>query len=189
MSAGISKDSVGHVLYGISLWTTCATLRSVHSGVRRCLSAIRRCFCVMDPLIYPTGLPRNQDILQGQLKRWISGFLKKKAKNVLLSGKVMAAVFWYLQYMIYIDYLKKGQTVTGLIYAELLLSSPTYFPDLAPRQRDRRLGGLLCRTPENICFRWFKNLEHRCVKYIELKRDYVEKQITTFTNLLCLLVG
>jgi len=32
----------------------------------------------------------------------------------------MATVFWDLQGVIYIDYLEKGQTVTGLYYAELL---------------------------------------------------------------------
>ena len=37
-----------------------------------------------------------------------------------LAGKVMATVFWDLQGVIYIDYLEKGKTVTGLYYAELL---------------------------------------------------------------------
>ena len=32
----------------------------------------------------------------------------------------MATVFWYSQGVIYIDYLEKGKTVTGLYYAELL---------------------------------------------------------------------
>lgn len=35
--------------------------------------------------------------------------------------------------------------------------------------------GLLCVPPENTFFRWVKKLEHRWVKYIELKRDYVVK--------------
>ena len=44
----------------------------------------------------------------------------KKAKYVLSVGKVMATVFWDSQGVIYIDYLKKGKTVTGLYYAKLL---------------------------------------------------------------------
>jgi len=32
----------------------------------------------------------------------------------------MATVFWDSQGLIYIDYLEKGKTVTGLYYAELL---------------------------------------------------------------------
>jgi len=44
----------------------------------------------------------------------------KKANTVPLAGKVMATVFWDSQGVIYIDYLEKGKTVTGLYYAELL---------------------------------------------------------------------
>jgi len=44
----------------------------------------------------------------------------KKAKTVPSAGKVMATVFWDSQGVIYIDYLKKGKTVTGLYYFELL---------------------------------------------------------------------
>ena len=57
-----------------------------------------------------------------QLKQWTSPGKRapKKAKTVLSAGKVMATVFWDSQSMIYIDYLQKGRTVTGLYYAELL---------------------------------------------------------------------
>jgi len=57
-----------------------------------------------------------------QSKQWISfgECAPKKAKTVLLAGKVMATVFWDSQGVIYIDYLEKGKTITGLYYAELL---------------------------------------------------------------------
>jgi len=59
---------------------------------------------------------------KGQSKQWTSHGepAPKKAKTVPSAGKVMATVFWGLQGVIYIDYLMKGKTVTGLYYAELL---------------------------------------------------------------------
>lgn len=44
----------------------------------------------------------------------------KKAKTVLSAGKVMATVFWDSQGIIFIDYLQKGQTITGAYYVTLL---------------------------------------------------------------------
>ena len=44
----------------------------------------------------------------------------RKAKTVLSARKVMATVFWDSEGVIYIDYLKKCKTVTGLYYVELL---------------------------------------------------------------------
>ena len=57
-----------------------------------------------------------------QSEQWTSPSQRapKKAKTVLSAGKVMATVFWDSQGVIYIDYLEKGKTVTGLNFAELL---------------------------------------------------------------------
>jgi len=57
-----------------------------------------------------------------QSKQWTSPGepAPKKARTVPSAGKVMATVFWDSQGVIYIDYLEKGKTVTGLYYAELL---------------------------------------------------------------------
>jgi len=57
-----------------------------------------------------------------QSKQWtLPGELApKNAKTVPSAGKVMATFFWDSQSVIYIDYLEKGKTVTGLYYAELL---------------------------------------------------------------------
>ena len=54
-----------------------------------------------------------------QSKQWTSHG-KHAPKTVLSAGKVMATVFWDSQVVIYIDYLEKGKTVTGLYCAELL---------------------------------------------------------------------
>jgi len=57
-----------------------------------------------------------------QSKQWTSPGepAPKKAKTVPSAGMVMVTVFWDSQGVIYIDYLEKGKTVTGLYYAELL---------------------------------------------------------------------
>ncbi|KMQ87583.1 mariner transposase [Lasius niger] len=57
-----------------------------------------------------------------QSKQWtVSGeSAPKKAKTVLSAGKVMATVFWDSQGIILIDYLQKGQSITGAYYATLL---------------------------------------------------------------------
>ena len=44
----------------------------------------------------------------------------KKAKSMISAGKVMASVFWDSKGVLLIDYLSKGQTVTGFYYANLL---------------------------------------------------------------------
>lgn len=57
-----------------------------------------------------------------QSKQWIQTGERapKKAKTVKSAGKVMATVFWDSQGVIFIDYLEKGKTITGLYYADLL---------------------------------------------------------------------
>ena len=44
----------------------------------------------------------------------------KKAKTVPSAGKVMVTVFWDVEGVLMLDYLKKGQTITGPYYANLL---------------------------------------------------------------------
>lgn len=57
-----------------------------------------------------------------QSKQWISKGepAPKKAKTVKSANKVMATVFWDACGIIHIDYLQKGQTITGQYYASLL---------------------------------------------------------------------
>jgi len=60
--------------------------------------------------------------MKEQSKQWIlSGEpCPKKAKTVKSAGKVMATVFWDAHGIIFVDYLKKGKTITGEYYASLL---------------------------------------------------------------------
>jgi len=171
-----------------------------------------------------------------QSKQWTSPGepAQKKAKTVPSAGKVMATVFWDSQGVIYIDYLEKGKTVTGLYYAELLgrfaaelqkigshlakkkvlfhhdnasahtsalskaklvelgnelLPHPPYSPDLAPNLK-KSLAGQKFASNEDVVAATeayfadlektyfsdgLRKLEHRWVKCIELKEDYVEK--------------
>jgi hypothetical protein len=44
----------------------------------------------------------------------------KKTRLVPSAGKVMASVFWDAQYILFIDYLEKGKTLTGEYYSNLL---------------------------------------------------------------------
>ncbi|KAJ8710255.1 hypothetical protein PYW07_009621 [Mythimna separata] len=44
----------------------------------------------------------------------------EEGETVLSAGNVMTTVSWRKQGVIYIDYLKKGNTITGLYYAEKL---------------------------------------------------------------------
>jgi len=62
----------------------------------------------MDPLVHT----RDQGTVE--IVDFAGEPAPKKAKTVLSAGKVMATVFWYSQGVIYIDYLEKGKTVTGL---------------------------------------------------------------------------
>ena len=42
-----------------------------------------------------------------------------RRKTQKYAGKVMASVFWDAHVVIFIDYLKKGRTITGAYYAAL----------------------------------------------------------------------
>ena len=57
-----------------------------------------------------------------QSKQWVTKGdpAPKKAKTVKSAGKVMATVFWDSRGIIFIDYLEKGETITGAYYASLL---------------------------------------------------------------------
>lgn len=58
---------------------------------------------------------------QLESKQWQhEGSPQKKAKNVPSGGKIMASVIWDAEGVIMVDYLQKGQAVTGAYYAALL---------------------------------------------------------------------
>jgi histone-lysine N-methyltransferase SETMAR len=57
-----------------------------------------------------------------QSKEWteVSCCAPKKTRSVPSAGKVMAPVFWDAEGILFIDYLKKGKTITGKYYSNLL---------------------------------------------------------------------
>lgn len=59
---------------------------------------------------------------QQQAKQWVEAGASapKRPKTQQSAGKVMATVFWDAHGIIFIDYLQKGKTITGLYYTALL---------------------------------------------------------------------
>jgi len=51
----------------------------------------------------------------------------------------MATVFWDSQGVIYIDYLEKGKTVTGLYYAELLRRLAAELQNVRPHLANKKV--------------------------------------------------
>jgi len=256
-TVGISKDRVGHILHEIlgmrklsARWVprllTPDNKRNRETTSEQCLTLFKRNpkeflrrFVTVDETWIHWYTPETKE----QSKQWTSPGERapKKAKTVLSAGKVMATVFWDSQGVIYIDYLEKGKTVTGLYYAELLgrfdaelqkkrphlakkkvlfhhdnapahtsavataklvelhyelLPHPPYSPDLAPcdfflfPNLKKSLAGQKFESNEEVIAATeayfadlektyfsdgLKKLEHRWVKCIELKGDYVEK--------------
>ena len=56
-------------------------------------------------------------------KQWVNPGenAPKLLKTQQLAGNVMASVFWDAHGVIFIDYLEKGSTITGVYYATLLV--------------------------------------------------------------------
>ena len=132
----ISKDRVGHILHDIlgmrklsARWVprllTPDNKRNRETISEQCLTLFKRNleeflrrFVTVDETWIYWYTPETKQ----QSKQWISHdeSAPKKAKTVPSAGNVMATVFWDSQCVIYIDYLEKGKTITGLYYAELL---------------------------------------------------------------------
>jgi histone-lysine N-methyltransferase SETMAR len=57
-----------------------------------------------------------------QSKQWTEASCSapKKKRSVPSAGKIMASVFWDAEGTLFIDYLKKGKTITGEYYSDLL---------------------------------------------------------------------
>jgi len=135
-TVGVLKDRVGHILHEIlgmrklsARWVprllTPDNNRNRETTSEQCLPLFKcnpkeflRRFVTVDETWIHWYTPETNE----QSKQWTSlgEPAPKKAKTVPSAGKVMATVFWDSQGVIYIDYLEKGKTVTGLYYAELL---------------------------------------------------------------------
>lgn len=76
-----------------------------------------------------------------QSKQWISPgeCAPKKAKTVPSAGKVMATVFWDERGVIFVDYLEKGRTITGLYYADLLGRLDTELKEKRPHLAKKKV--------------------------------------------------
>ena len=135
-TVGISKDRVGHILHAIlgmrklsARWVprllTPDNKRNRETTSEQCLTLFKRNpkeflrrFVTVDETRIHWYTPETKE----QSKQWTSPGERapKKAKTVLSAGKVMTTVFWDSQGVIYIDYLEKGKTITGLNYTKLL---------------------------------------------------------------------
>jgi hypothetical protein len=53
-----------------------------------------------------------------QSKQWTEAGCSapKKTRLIPSAGKVMALVFWYAEGILFIDYLEKGKTITGILF-------------------------------------------------------------------------
>ena len=75
---------------------------------------------LLTKLCFITVLRRQKE----QSKQWTAKDepTPKKAKVIPPDGKVMVTVFWDSYWVIFVDYLKKSETINGEYYAELLQS-------------------------------------------------------------------
>ncbi|KAJ8732395.1 hypothetical protein PYW07_014994 [Mythimna separata] len=82
----------------------------------------------------------------------------EEGETVLSAGHVIAAVFWRKQGVIYIDYLKKSNTITGLYYAEKLGQFDAGFqkkrPHLATKKVLFHSGNIPAHTPPSPRPNW-----------------------------------
>lgn len=76
-----------------------------------------------------------------QSKQWVGkrDSAPKKAKTVPSAGKVMATVFWDSQGIIFIDYLEKSKSITGVYYSSLLDRLRTELQEKRPRLAHKRV--------------------------------------------------
>jgi len=108
-TVGISNDRVGHILHEIlgmrKLSPRCVLFK------RNPREFLRR-FVTVDETWIHWYTPETKK----QSKLWNSPGkpAPKKARTVPSARKVMVTVFWDSQGVIYIDYLEKGKTFTGL---------------------------------------------------------------------------
>ncbi|XP_048253216.1 histone-lysine N-methyltransferase SETMAR-like [Haliotis rufescens] len=141
-----------------------------------------------------------------QSKQW-TGFASprpKKFKTQPSAGKVMATIFWDTKGVLLIDYLPRGQTITGEYYSDLLDRLRTVIlakrrgkitkgvllqHDNAKKKKELRgrhfrsvdelttaVEGWLHEQPHGFCHNGLLALTNRWTKCIDLNGDYVEKE-------------
>jgi histone-lysine N-methyltransferase SETMAR len=76
-----------------------------------------------------------------QSKQWTEAGCSapKKTRSVPSAGKVMALVFWDAEGILFIDYLKKGKTITGKYYSNLLIRLDEKFHEKRPSFQKKKI--------------------------------------------------
>jgi len=154
-TVGMSKDRVGYILHEIlgmrklsARWVprllTPDNKRNRETTSEQCFTLFKRNpkeflrrFVTVDETWIYWYTPETKE----QSKQWTSPGepAPKKVKTVPPAGKVLATVFWDSQGVIYIDYLEKGKTVTGLYYAELLGRFATELQKIRPHLAKKKV--------------------------------------------------
>jgi hypothetical protein len=93
-----------------------------------------------------------------QSKQWTEASCSapKKTRSVPSAGKIMASVLWYAGGVLFIDYLKKGKTITGEYYVFQSFNQTRQIireirPGLQKKEKNHRSSGQ-CTRPQK-CFR------------------------------------
>jgi histone-lysine N-methyltransferase SETMAR len=133
---GISKERVGYILHEeLDMKKLCARWvpRLLTANQKRtrmkiseqCLERFNknesdfvRRFITMDETWIHHYIPESKQ----QSKQWTEAGCSTpgKTRSVPSTGKVMASVFWDTEGILFTDYLKKGKTITGEYYSNLL---------------------------------------------------------------------
>jgi len=141
----MSKDRVGHILHEILVMRTLSdNKRNRETTSEQCLTLFKRNpkeFLRRFVTVDETWIHWNTPETKKQSKQWTSPGepAPKKAETVPSAGKVMATVFCDSQGVIYIDYLEKGETVTGLYYAD----SPPNCRKFVPIWRRKKCSSIM----------------------------------------------
>jgi len=135
-TTGISKERVGYILHKeldmkklFARWVprllTADQKRTRTKISEQCLERFKknatdfeRRFITMDETWIYHYIPESKQ----QSKQWTEAGCSTpgKTRSVPSTGKVMASVFWDTEGILFTDYLKKGKTITGEYYSNLL---------------------------------------------------------------------
>jgi len=89
-----------------------------------------------------------------QSKQWTEAGCSapKKISSVPSAGKVMASVFWDAEGILFIDYLEKGQTITGEYYFNLLTRLDGKIREKRPGLKRKKSSFVTTMHPPTKCF-------------------------------------
>jgi len=76
----------------------------------------------------------------------------KKTRSVPSAGKVMASVFWDAEGILFIDYLEKGETITGAYYSNILTRLDEKFVRKDQVWKRKQIIFIRTMHPPKTCF-------------------------------------